>query len=49
MGLTALGFTPIPSEANFVYFDVGRDGRAVFDACCVKASLFVISKGAWSE
>ena len=30
-GLTALGFTPIPSEANFVYFDVGRDGRQVFD------------------
>ncbi len=26
-GLTALGFAPIPSEANFVYFDVGRDGR----------------------
>jgi histidinol-phosphate aminotransferase len=31
-GLTALGFTPIPSEANFVYVDVGRDGRAVFEA-----------------
>ena len=31
-GLRALGFTPIPSEANFVYFDVGRDGRQVFDA-----------------
>lgn len=31
-GLTALGFTPISSEANFVYFDVGRDGRQVFDA-----------------
>lgn len=31
-GLTALGFTPIPSEANFVYFDVGRDGRQVFDS-----------------
>jgi histidinol-phosphate aminotransferase len=31
-GLIALGLTPIPSEANFVYVDVGRDGRAVFEA-----------------
>lgn len=31
-GLRALGFTPIPSEANFLYFDVKRDGRTVFDA-----------------
>src|SRR5207249_7245149 len=31
-GLTALGFAPIPSEANFFYVDVGRDGRAVFEA-----------------
>jgi len=31
-GLQALGFAPIPSEANFVYLDVGRDGREVFDA-----------------
>ena len=31
-GLTALGFAPIPSEANFVYVDIGRDGRAVFEA-----------------
>lgn len=31
-GLGALGFLPIPSEANFVYFDVKRDGRPVFDA-----------------
>jgi histidinol-phosphate aminotransferase len=31
-GLTALGFKPLPSEANFLYFDVGRDGRQVFDA-----------------
>jgi histidinol-phosphate aminotransferase len=30
-GLKALGFAPIPSEANFVYFDVGRNGRQVFD------------------
>jgi histidinol-phosphate aminotransferase len=31
-GLTVLGFAPIPSEANFVYVDVGRDGRTVFEA-----------------
>jgi histidinol-phosphate aminotransferase len=31
-GLTALGFSPIPSEANFVYVDIGRDGRQVFEA-----------------
>jgi histidinol-phosphate aminotransferase len=31
-GLRGLGLTPIPSEANFVYFDVGRDGRQVFES-----------------
>ncbi len=31
-GLVALGLQPLPSEANFLYFDVGRDGHAVFDA-----------------
>lgn len=31
-GLRALGFAAIPSQANFVYFDVKRDGRGVFDA-----------------
>src|SRR5688572_18579947 len=31
-GLNTLGFAPIPSEANFVYVDVGRDGRTVFEA-----------------
>ena len=31
-GLSALGFAPIPSEANFIYVDVGRDGRVVFEA-----------------
>jgi histidinol-phosphate aminotransferase len=31
-GLTELGFVPVPSEANFVYVDIGRDGRAVFEA-----------------
>jgi histidinol-phosphate aminotransferase len=31
-GLQTLGFAPIPSEANFLYFDVKRDGRKVFEA-----------------
>jgi histidinol-phosphate aminotransferase len=31
-GLHSLGFSPIPSEANFVYVDVGQDGRKVFEA-----------------
>ena len=31
-GFRALGLQPVPSEANFVYVDVGRDGRQVFDA-----------------
>lgn len=31
-GLRALGLMPLPSEANFIYFDVKRDGRQVFDA-----------------
>jgi len=31
-GLRAIGFAPIPSEANFLYFDVRRDGRQVFES-----------------
>ena len=31
-GLRSLGFAPIPSEANFLYFDVKRDGRQVFES-----------------
>ncbi len=31
-GLERLGFSPLPSQANFLYFDVGRDGRAIFQA-----------------
>jgi histidinol-phosphate aminotransferase len=31
-GLQRFGFAVIPSQANFVYFDVKRDGRRVFDA-----------------
>ena len=30
-GLRALGLAPLPSQANFLYFDTQRDGRAVFD------------------
>jgi histidinol-phosphate aminotransferase len=31
-GLEALGLQPLPSDANFLYVDVGRDGREVFEA-----------------
>ncbi len=31
-GLTKMGFKTIPSQANFLYFDVGMDGRRLFDA-----------------
>lgn len=31
-GLLALGLEPVPSEANFLYVDVGQAGRAVFEA-----------------
>jgi histidinol-phosphate aminotransferase len=31
-GLRKLGLDPVPSEANFLFFDVGRDGKTVFDA-----------------
>ncbi len=31
-GLAALGLKPLPSEANFLYFDAGRDGRVLFEA-----------------
>ena len=31
-GLTKLGMTPLPSQANFLYFDTKRDGKKVFDA-----------------
>ncbi len=28
----ALGLTVVPSQANFLYFDVNQDGKAVFEA-----------------
>ena len=30
-GLRALGLAPLPSQANFLYFDTRRDGRDVFN------------------
>jgi histidinol-phosphate aminotransferase len=38
-GLKSLGFAPIPSEANFLYFDVKRDGRQVFEALLRKGII----------
>jgi histidinol-phosphate aminotransferase len=38
-GLVALGFQPLPSEANFLYFDAGRDGRALFEALLRKGVI----------
>jgi len=31
-GLTKMGFKTIPTQANFIYFDVGMDGRRLYDA-----------------
>jgi len=31
-GLTELGFRPLPSQTNFLFFDVGRNGEEVFNA-----------------
>jgi histidinol-phosphate aminotransferase len=38
-GLLTLGFEALPSETNFLYFDVGRDGREVFDALLRKGII----------
>lgn len=38
-GLVALGLQPLPSEANFLYFDAGRDGRALFEALLRKGVI----------
>lgn len=38
-GLRRLGFEALPSETNFLYFDVGRNGRAVFDALLAKGII----------
>ena len=31
-GLTKMGFTTIPTQANFIYFDVGMDGAVMYNA-----------------
>ncbi len=31
-GLTAMEFTTIPTQANFIYFDAGMDGGCLYDA-----------------
>ncbi|HVG02991.1 MAG TPA: aminotransferase class I/II-fold pyridoxal phosphate-dependent enzyme, partial [Nitrospira sp.] len=38
-GLQRLGFEALPSETNFLYFDVGRDGREVFNALLRKGII----------
>jgi histidinol-phosphate aminotransferase len=38
-GLNALGLNPLPSETNFLYVDVGQDGRAVFEALLKKGVI----------
>lgn len=38
-GLLALGLTPLPSEANFLYFDAGQDGRALHEALLRKGVI----------
>ena len=38
-GLQCLGFEALPSETNFLYFDVGRDGREVFNALLRKGII----------
>ena len=30
-GLQELGYTVVPSQANFLYFDTQREGRTVYD------------------
>ncbi len=45
-GLRALGITSIPSEANFLYFDVKQDGRRVFDALLRKGIIVRHIEGA---
>ncbi len=38
-GLSNLGLSPIPSQANFIYFDTKRDGRQVFEALLRKGVI----------
>ena len=43
--LTRLGVPPIPSQANFLYFNTKRDGRAVFEALLQKGVIVRHIKG----
>ena len=43
--LCQLGLSPIPSQANFIYFDTQRDGRHVFEALLRKGVIVRHIKG----
>ncbi|UCE62674.1 MAG: histidinol-phosphate transaminase [Nitrospirota bacterium] len=43
--LNYLGLSPIPSQANFIYFDTNRDGRQVFEALLRKGVIVRHIKG----
>jgi histidinol-phosphate aminotransferase len=43
--LSNMGLSPIPSQANFLYFDTKRDGRQVFDALLRKGVIVRHIKG----
>jgi histidinol-phosphate aminotransferase len=44
-GLRRLGFEALRSETNFLYFDVGRSGREVFDALLAKGIIVRHTEG----
>lgn len=46
-GLVALGFQPLPSQANFLFFDVGRDGRTVFESLLRQGIIVRHIEGPW--
>ena len=46
-GLVALGLQPLPSEANFLYFEAKRDGRAVFEALLREGVIVRHIQGSW--
>ncbi len=43
--LAKMGLSPIPSQANFIYFDTKRDGRQVFNALLQKGVIVRHIKG----
>ncbi len=46
-GLTRLGLAWYPTEANFVYVDVGREGRAVFERLLRRGVIVRHLEGTW--